>query len=527
MADLAATRQALQRLTFSPVASVEITDNQGISSLADIRNLEDDDITTLIEAVRKPGGTIPNPMAGPGMPAVIPNPGIQVSMQSVKNLKLAVFYAKHRARCSHVTTLADITLQNVQAIRMIQTIEEAYDDDADETPTLKQNPNDKDIIDNLQKFETHLFKCYGVTKIPLSYVIRDDVQPPAVDPPNGYDSFQHELTARAPHGNEYYQQDNHKVYDLLKESIGSTNEFTWIKGFERTKNGREAFISYRNHVLGRSRRSNIVSKAERTLEVTKYYGEKPRFTFEKYLSIHKNAHQEIADTDPDSAISEFNKVRRMTNGIHYQPMQAAIATIDASNTLSNNFEEAADLLKSALTRSRQSGDSRNISAFGGRNGGRGGGRGGGGRGGYGRGGRGGRGYQGNNYNPNYQRGGGGRGGRGRGGNNYYRGGNRGGGHQYNKTADVKDISDRWYSNHEFYNELTEEQRKEVMRKREIRDQKRAISAIQEATAYLTNLAPAQHQEQQQQQVQQQNSTQQNSNRTNPALNRTNQRPAQH
>ena len=129
MADVVAIRAALQRLDFSAPAALLITDDQAIDSVQELTLLEDKEVENLCRVLRRPGGTIPNPQAAVvGAPALIGNPGTQVSLRAENNMKFAVYFLKHRTRTSRATTAADITLDQVQGIRNLRQEEENHDD---------------------------------------------------------------------------------------------------------------------------------------------------------------------------------------------------------------------------------------------------------------------------------------------------------------------------------------------------------------------------------------------------------------
>jgi hypothetical protein len=78
------------RMGFTNPMATYITTEQGINTLEELENLEDKAVERLCQALKKPGGTVPNPNAGaPGAPAQIPKPGFNVSIKAEENLKLA------------------------------------------------------------------------------------------------------------------------------------------------------------------------------------------------------------------------------------------------------------------------------------------------------------------------------------------------------------------------------------------------------------------------------------------------------
>jgi hypothetical protein len=270
---------------------------------------------------------------------------------------------------------------------------------------------------------------------------------------------------RAPHGTPEYEVDNTMVWDILRTGTHGTQAYTWIKTHAAARNGREAYLSLTIHYLGSAANESMLAKAESAVENTFYKGEKARFNFEKYVSIHRDAYNDM-ETVPGYAIpDDGTRVRKLLHGIQDPKLDAAVAAIKAAATLRNDFEEAVDFIKTFVLTTTTANDY-NVSSFSqDQGGGRGRGRGGY-HGGHGRGGGRGRG-----------RGRGGYGGRGRGRG---RGGGRGRG---------LEVSDRYYSPEEFYNTLTDSQRTEVLRLRSERDDRRTVAAVDTpatATTATTN-----------------------------------------
>ena len=94
-------------------------------------------------------------------------------------------------------------------------------------------------------FPEFLTQVIGVRNIPLSYVIREDVQVPAPAPtlaagqPHSIEhgSVIEELVARASHGHPLYRDDNSSVYHYLEEATRSTALAASIKPFSCAKDG--------------------------------------------------------------------------------------------------------------------------------------------------------------------------------------------------------------------------------------------------------------------------------------------------
>lgn len=98
---MTAFRMALSQIGFSVDAVTALTDPniEGVE-LGHLLGYDDEQLKALCASLRKPGGTIPNPAAGPGVPPNIPNPGVNVSARSKNNHKTLAFMARHYMQTS-------------------------------------------------------------------------------------------------------------------------------------------------------------------------------------------------------------------------------------------------------------------------------------------------------------------------------------------------------------------------------------------------------------------------------------------
>jgi hypothetical protein len=516
MAALAALRTALARVGFTAPVAINITDVENIDSLEELKLLSSDDVETLCKTLRSPGGLVNNPNAGiAGQPPQIRNPGRHVSARAEKNMKLTTYFLRHQDHCSRTAQAADITLLNIRPMTDLMDHEKAHDNP--DEPKKYEDP--KKMVAFLEIFQNYLTQYHGETHIPLSYLIRPAAQPEPEqnDPAANYTSIEEELISRAPHTGPAFVADNRKLWELLYAFLHDTDAYKYIKSSARARDGRGAWTSLTNHVLGTASLDNLTATAERTLRDTFYTGEKRRFDLSKYCGVHKDAHNDLEKAHDQTngaypMMDDRSKVRHLLDGIHTKTLDAAKAAIFADPRIRNDYDAAVDLLQTFVTQaSTATNDARHVASVG-QHGGRGrggdpGGRGhrsgrhgrGGGRGGRG-GGRGG--YQG--------RGGGGRG-RGRG-----RGRGNGGRHE--------PVSDRYYTPQEF-EALGPENRKQVFELREQRDTRRNVAATatttdnQNATIAALTLALNHAQERNVSAATAAEEEVPVTNRTNPALNR--------
>ena len=111
----------------------------------------------------------------------------------------------------------------------------------------------------MEDFPLYLKTKIGVRGVPLSYVICEEDTPLALEPLEGdkpystlSGSFQNELIAHMPHDGIGYEEDNAEVFSLLLSVLQTSSYVTRLKGYQTTRNGREAWKNLKLHNLGES-----------------------------------------------------------------------------------------------------------------------------------------------------------------------------------------------------------------------------------------------------------------------------------
>jgi hypothetical protein len=235
----------------------------------------------MIKGVTNPGGTV---TTGEGTSRVTSrNNGIPVSIRTVANLKLCVYYLKHMERVQRKPVPNAINLVLVHSYRDQQHHEVGFKKTA-EDPEI----NDKYWQRTLEKIREYLASQYGVTGATLDYVVRAEiaVKPEAEDPPENYETVDQEMTARAPHTGRPFVNDRRKVWDIMSNICRKHSCFVYIKPALRTRNGRDVYMLLFDHFIGPNNVGNMASEAETKLTSTLYNGEKKLFTWETYVRTH-------------------------------------------------------------------------------------------------------------------------------------------------------------------------------------------------------------------------------------------------
>jgi hypothetical protein len=426
------------RIGFNNGANDNIVDVQGIDSVRELGYLNDNDVENLCKTIRRPGGHLPNPayVAGGVALPTIPYTGIMVSQRAETNMQLASYVVRHHSRISRATDIGAMNPTSIRRLRELKIKEDARVTDAPTAPKI----DPKNWPKTIEALRDYYSSVLGETKAPLAYVIRDEaaVPPEADDPANNYDTPEDEMISRMPHQDAAgadlptYKHDRSKVWQTISEVCQDEKCWTYVKPFQRTRDGRGAFQALHNHYLGANHVNNMASTAEAKLAQAKYYGEKRRYNFESYISMLNEQFQVLNNLKRYgyAGIDEASKVRRLNSGIQTDKLNAPKAQIMSSRALQDNFDDAVGLYQDFIAQSKPQNDNEefNVSGFEG-GGGDGNGRG--------------RGRGGGRY--------GGRGG-GRG-----RFGGRGGGRGGDRKRKGGDVEDRHYSPKE-YAELTTDQK---------------------------------------------------------------------
>ena len=282
-------RQLFVRVGFSDPAAHALVEAQGLDSLDNLRMLQEDDCTTVCKNVRRPGGTINNNDGNP-----VPNPGTNVSLVAEKQLKLTVYFLKHRQRCSRTTDFKYVTLERVRAMQTLHDMEKQHKDPETADPTKIISA--KDWTKTFETIDEYIGKHNGVRGVPLTYVVRPDVAP-APAPADGFATDRDEMIARAPHfildaagvataeHTTEYQQDNMTVWNLMSALARNQGDcWTYVKTGQRRKDGRTAYLAMKQHYLGAHNMELQKTLHESKLRSLEYTGEKRRQNFATYAT---------------------------------------------------------------------------------------------------------------------------------------------------------------------------------------------------------------------------------------------------
>lgn len=314
--------------------------NQGLTNFTDFIGMDDKDVTAIAANIRKPGGTIPRPTED-DPDATIANPGLSIGHVAVRRLEMVRYYVNHCSRIQRLPVVpVDMTLQRLTQVYLHFKNEKEKQDAELPGKIVKV----EDVRTNIEDLESYLNVALGETDLPLAYLVRDQVALPDVDLGFGQPSYHEEMVLRGDHEGSAYQRDNVALWYVISHMTHGGFAWNWVSQYERTRNGREAYIALKTHYLGDSYQARIRAASDAILQKTYFDGARS-FTFESYITTLQKAFTDLEATGEE--VHEDRKVRVLIRGITASNLQSAVQTVTANHHLKSNYEAAVNYLAEA------------------------------------------------------------------------------------------------------------------------------------------------------------------------------------
>ncbi len=229
----------------------------------------------------------------------------------------------------------------------------------------------------LEGLSEYLRGFLGETGVPLSYVVRKNVEPQAdPDPaaPNrhyGWATPQLVMINRAPimdpaDPEAYcgtFLLDSETVWQKLKDLLSGEPCWTFIKPTSQSRNGRKAFMNLWDNYLGPNTVNNMPDELENRLSRLEYKGERRNFKFSdlkrKMVEIFDQS-DNLKQHEGCSGIDQRSRVRYLQNAIKTDALNAVQSQIDTSPALQVNFKDACQAFQDFVNRQKPI-DTRNVS----------------------------------------------------------------------------------------------------------------------------------------------------------------------
>ena len=334
---------------------------EGLSDLEDLYELADDNgVKTLCANVRKPAGTIaqpgwiaPNPNPNNVQAPRIPRPGQTIPAMCEQRLALAAYAAKIYNSLGREVNATALSRRQLMSFKSHKDMVENHN----EPESLPDISKTFTVMKFLDQLPTHLREMLGVANIPLAYIIRETLTPPnplpalITDRPwsNGKTSIMDELIAHFPHEGPAYEADNAQVFSLLAATLSGTSSMASITRYQRTRNGRQAYLDLVTHNLGSAKWEKTVKAAENVLSSRIWNGKNSRYPLKIHIARHREAYNDLVRTSHQITYTppnETSRVRYLLSSIQTSDptLCSAKTTIQADPAKKDDFESASDFI---------------------------------------------------------------------------------------------------------------------------------------------------------------------------------------
>ena len=182
----------------------------------------------------------------------------------------------------------------------------------------------------------------------LIYLIRDYENSTQEQMEEDYGSWDLAIEARVNLEGSLFDKDNTWFYTLLKGLVVDSEIYTYIKPFDKTQDGRGAWLALKGQAEGPVVTQNIVNQAYSRMQNSKYDGKSRKFDFEAYIRLHTKCHNELTGPNTGEVLSETKKVHDFLKGIKDPSLLPAVNAVKATDKI-KSFEDTKKHLLAAWT----------------------------------------------------------------------------------------------------------------------------------------------------------------------------------
>ena len=328
---------ALVRIGINAATRTAIAEN-GFQTILDLVTVQDEDLDKLpkhLDAWR-------NPTAAPGAQVRIPF----VSLTKLKAMRYWVL----AQRCVGVDAPSanDFTDDVIAEVLTRMKADKDYKKATEDTDITKPAK-----LTDLVKwtkfwelFTTYLGRIKGAALTPLTYLIRDhDAVTPELLAAD-YASTQERLFATTSLSGAHFELDNRTLYDEFKPLVVDGPGWSFIKRFDKKKDGQGAVLALKAQAEGTSAKLTRKQAAYASIASSAYLGPRKGFSFANYVTLHQTAHNELMDLD--EPVSESKKVTDFFKGIRDSALTTGKSIVLGDPAKLGNFEECQQYLSTIV-----------------------------------------------------------------------------------------------------------------------------------------------------------------------------------
>ena len=278
-------------------------------------------------------------------------PQVNMPFIAVKNLKGLRFWADERKRTGYDADpenfeAEDVAVFTVKCQEYNEQKEAAKDEDASKPEGLKKLTSW--ALWN-ESFQNYLHQILSAAKIPLVYLTRDQRDDPEEElVPENYDTPIEYLIEATTFSGRHYDIDNPRFYRELKSFTVNGEAWSYIKKFERSQDGRKAYLALKTQCEGTASKITRKNKAYASIANAVYSGSRSKYKFQDYINTHQTAHNEILDCDPTEAVPESKKVADFLKGITDPKLESPVSVVLGDLKMLNDFQMCQQYLSTTV-----------------------------------------------------------------------------------------------------------------------------------------------------------------------------------
>ena len=327
---------ALNRIGINAATRAAIVDN-GFQSILDLVTVQDEDLDKLpkhLDAWRDP--TAP------------PNAQVRIPFVSLTKLKTMRYWVLAQRCIGVVVSANDFTEDVIQEVLTRMKADKDYKKATEDTDITKPAKL-TDLVKWIKfwdLFTTYLGRVKGAALTPLTYLIRDHEAVTADLLAADYASTQERLIATTALSGAHFELDNRTLYDEFKPLVVDGPGWSFIKRFDKKKDGRGAVLALKSQAEGTSAKLTRKQTAYASIASSTYLGPRKGFTFASYVTLHQSAHNELLDLD--EPVSESKKVTDFLKGIRDPTLNTGKSIVLGDPAKLGNFEECQQYLSTIV-----------------------------------------------------------------------------------------------------------------------------------------------------------------------------------
>jgi len=211
------------------------------------------------------------------------------------------------------------------------------------------------------KFSSYLSRIRGAAHIPLTYLVRDHGEVTDDIAAADYETEDARLIATTVLEGPHYLLDNTTLFDEFKPLVVDGPGWGFIKKFDKAKDGRKAVLALKRQAEGLSATQTRKAAAYASLNASQYRGARRGYTYDNYVSVHQEAHNELLDLD--EPVPETKKVTDFLKGIQDPILAVGKTVVLGDPSKMSDFLECQQYLATiVLNTGNQAKLERNVSA---------------------------------------------------------------------------------------------------------------------------------------------------------------------